>query len=212
MKIKRFLSLALCLLMALSLAVPALAVDDRDENYTVEDNGDHKDGTGSNVEITIEAADVTQGSGSIDENGWVTMTVPATIPILFKAATDKTGKNTVVPTNWTITNNDPNTGVHISSMELVGQDGWQVAGKTTDMKAQAKNTKMIKFTAGFDGNDYLIAGDADAESAKVEGIEADKLVIPATESKTFVFGVERTVFSEASQVTAYQFNITFDWN
>ena len=167
-------------------------------------NATGEDSAGTSVNIEIEASRLTIGDGNT-----VSLNVPATLPILFAAD----GKN-YLPTNWKITNNDPNTAIDLVGVMLegnsVGGNTWTVTEPGTDMKAFPVNSttmifKMAKTTEKLQG-------------ISVAGNDVKWVIAAAKDKNTgnaqlFDFGVERTAFTDAATIEgAYTLNLTFDFH
>lgn len=202
---RKLMASLLALAMAASMATVAFAAGQDDVNGKVDGtNATGENSAGTTVNIEIEASKLTIGDGNT-----VSLNVPATLPILFAAD----GQN-FLPTNWMITNHDPNTAIDLVNVALagntIGDKTWTLSEPGTDMKVLPANSTTMVFKMG--------KGTEAAEGIPVAGKDV-KWVIEAAPSReagyqqAFNFDVERTAFTDAATVNgAYTLNLTFGFH
>ena len=182
---KKFLTLAICLTTLATTTIPAFASEVR--------------ATAGNSEVQIKTEATTMN-----------ITVPGDAALMvFKAD----GSNEL-PKNFNITNNSQIAGVHITDIKLSSAE-WQLGNDTVNTKTLPKDEKTIKMEIGLAGTEKKVVPDSSAVKAKTGTAtfgEAD-FVIPATETKTLNFKVERGAFTQASEAAkAFDMNINFAFN
>lgn len=155
--------------------------------------------TGFGSELTIDAKATT-----------VNVTVPGTAAMIF----NEDGTNTV-PSSFTVTNNSKIAGVSLTQIDLdASTSGWKLLADSVDLKTQAKDVKNIRLKMGKDGVMKTIAPSSSTESETGSAtFTSGEISIPATQSETIKFEVERGAFTSAIPASkAFGMTLNFEFN
>ena len=162
--------------------------------------------------VPVNAAKSTDVMIAVEETNMdkVSITVPATLPIVF----NEDGTNTV-PTNWTIDNHSKFATLYIASVQLDAKDsGWELLMDTQDVSELPADTKAMKLLVGADDvSEYVYPNEGMMASAGRASFSKGDISIASEEHKTMYFSIERGAFTTSQpSAKAFEMVITFGFN
>lgn len=135
----------------------------------------------------------------------VDITVPGTASFAFKA-----DGSTVVPENFTITNNNKIATFYLNEASLdAGESGWMVAAEDQSLTA---DEKTIRISMGKEGSEKLITPENGSKDTTGKAVYADTdFLLAPSGSETMSFEIERPVFTEKiDNAKAFGMSLNFE--
>lgn len=137
----------------------------------------------------------------------VNVTVPTTAPFVFNE-----DGNSLVPTNFNVTNNSAIAGVYLESISLDSKtNGWKVVDDGFSLKTMPVDTKDVRIKFGKTGAERLIAPTSgDSAATGIASFQSGEIDIEAGQTQKLDFKVERGAFSkDIADATAFDMTLKF---
>jgi hypothetical protein len=136
------------------------------------------------------------------------VTVPTTMLFVF----NEDGSNQY-PNNITITNGSSISNIYLSQVDMDGTDhGWKLLKDSYDVKNLSVNEKAVTFKMGLVDDLRTVDPSNDKEATGSATWTQSEFTIPAGETKTLKFEIERGSFTDTIAAdTAYDVVMTYEF-